>query len=90
MLREISVKFYIEADKLDLHEGAKIEVQTEYKEQYCHVYGVCVTYRRVLDWIYWHFIHSTRNCRQLQRYRYSHNLQFTAANILRFSVFTPH
>jgi hypothetical protein len=29
----------MEADKLGLHEGAKISVQTEYKEQYFHVYG---------------------------------------------------
>jgi hypothetical protein len=39
--------------------------------------GVCVTYRQVLDWIHWHLICSTQNCRQLQRYRYFHASQVT-------------
>jgi hypothetical protein len=40
------------------------------------------------DWIYWHLIYSTRNYRQLQRYRYSHILQFTVTHALGSSVFT--
>jgi hypothetical protein len=42
------------------------------------------------DLIYWHLIHSTRNYRQLQRYRYSQNVQIADANTLGFSVFTLH
>jgi hypothetical protein len=31
----------------------------------------------LVDWIYWHFIHSTRNYSQLEGYRCFYNLQFT-------------
>jgi hypothetical protein len=36
--------------------------------------GGCLIYRTSFgldDWIYWHYIHKTRNHRQLQRYRWS-------------------
>jgi hypothetical protein len=38
------------------------------------------------DWIYWHIIHTTRNYRQLQCYRYSHTLQFTVAHTMGLSL----
>jgi hypothetical protein len=51
--------------------------------------GVCAwLIDGVLDSIYSHLIHSTRNYRKLQRYRYSHSLQFTVTHALGFSVFT--
>jgi hypothetical protein len=55
------------------------------------VYGVRVIYKMgsgLYDWIYWYLIHSTRNYRQFQHYRYSHTLQFTVTHALGFSVFT--
>jgi hypothetical protein len=48
--------------------------------------GLCVTYRRLLDWIYWYLVHSTRNYKQLQRYRYSHTLQATVTHTSVFSL----
>jgi hypothetical protein len=51
--------------------------------------GLRVTYRRGLDWIYWHFIHSTLNYRQLQRCSWStHFTVHRSTHALRFSVFT--
>jgi hypothetical protein len=47
--------------------------------------GLCMFWRRVPDWIYWHLIHSTWNYRQLQRYRYSTH-RYT--HYIGFSVFT--
>jgi hypothetical protein len=40
------------------------------------------------DWIYWHLIHISLDYRQLQRYRYSHTLQFTVTHALSIPVFT--
>jgi hypothetical protein len=52
---------------------------------------VTIDYRRGFEldnWIYWHLIHTIRDCKQLQRYRYSTHFQFTVTHALGFSVFT--
>jgi hypothetical protein len=50
--------------------------------------GLCVTYRRVLDWIYWHLIRTTRNYRQYSAMADLHTLQFIVTHALGLSVFT--
>jgi hypothetical protein len=48
-----------------------------------------VTVSLLDDWIYWElYIHTVRDYRQLERYRYSTHFQFTVAHALGFSVFT--
>jgi hypothetical protein len=64
---------------------------SEWMREYCHVLGWLT--RRVLDWmirfIYTLYIHTIRDYRQLQRYRYSiHTFQFTVTQALGFSAFT--
>jgi hypothetical protein len=50
--------------------------------------GVTIDYSGLNDWIYWHLIHTTRNCRQLQRYRYS--THFTVHSFTRTRVLSLH
>jgi hypothetical protein len=52
--------------------------------------GVCVTYRRVLDWmiVFIALIHSTRNYKKYSAIADLHTLQFTVTHTVRFSVFT--
>jgi hypothetical protein len=60
-------------------------------EIYCHVLGLCVTYKTGFgldNWIHWHLIHSTRDYRQYSAIADLHTLQFTVTHALRFSVFT--
>jgi hypothetical protein len=61
-------------------------------KQYCNYLGVLnVIYKTgsgLDDWIYWHFIHTLRDCRQHRAITDLHTFQFTVTHVLGSSVFT--